>query len=161
MTRQAMPFRRQPASREYRVTSHLPFAMTSSLAQRGAAHALVASLVLVIATSLPTSLPAQDSLTLRDAIGMAQERGLAGRAARNARDAAHWRHQAFSARRLPQLSLTGDLPQYNRAIIPVLQPGGETQFRTQSQTTSSLDLRLDQAIPSPVDAYSSNPGSPE
>jgi outer membrane protein TolC len=147
MTRQAMPFRRQPASREYRVTSHLPFAMTSSLAQRGAAHALVASLVLVIATSLPTSLPAQDSLTLRDAIGMAQERGLAGRAARNARSAAHWRHQAFSARRLPQLSLTGDLPQYNRAIIPVLQPGGETQFRTQSQTTSSLDLRLDQAIP--------------
>ncbi|HEU6452177.1 MAG TPA: TolC family protein, partial [Gemmatimonadaceae bacterium] len=121
--------------------------MALSLAQRGAARALVASLVLVIATALPSSLGAQDSLTLRDAIGMAQERGLAGRAARNARDAAHWRHQAFSARRLPQLSLTGNLPQYNRAIIPVVQPGGETQFRTQSQTTSTLGLQLSQVIP--------------
>ncbi|HEU4584677.1 MAG TPA: TolC family protein [Gemmatimonadaceae bacterium] len=122
--------------------------MALSLAQRGAARVLVASsLVLAIVAVRPSSLSAQDSLTLRDAISMAQERGLAGRAARNAREAAQWRQQAFSARRLPQLSLTGNLPQYNRAIIPVLQPGGETQFRTQSQTTSSLGLQLSQVIP--------------
>jgi outer membrane protein TolC len=78
---------------------------------------------------------------------MAQERGLAGNAARNARAAARWRQRAFSARLLPQLSLTGALPEYNRAIIPVVQPGGETQFRTQSQTTSSLQLQINQVVP--------------
>ncbi|HET7551252.1 MAG TPA: TolC family protein [Gemmatimonadaceae bacterium] len=113
----------------------------------GASLALLTILVQSLGAARPASLAAQDSLTLRDAISMAQERGLAGSAARNARAAAQWRHRAFSARRLPQLSLSGILPEYNRAIIPVLQPGGETQFRTQSQTTSSLNLTLDQVVP--------------
>lgn len=121
--------------------------MLRLIAQRGASLALSASLLLMLGAARATSLAAQDSLALRKAISMAQERGLAGSAARNARQAARWRHQAFSARRLPQLSLSGQLPEYNRAIIPVLQPGGETQFRTQSQTISSLDLRLSQVIP--------------
>ena len=113
----------------------------------GATLALFTALFLCAACVHPASLAAQDSLTLREAITMAQERGLAGSAARNAREAAHWREQAFSARRLPQLSLNGQLPEYNRAIIPVLQPGGETQFRTQSQTTSALNLELSQVVP--------------
>ncbi|HEY9450005.1 MAG TPA: TolC family protein, partial [Gemmatimonadaceae bacterium] len=87
------------------------------------------------------------ALTLRDAITIARERGLAGEAARSARAAARWRNRAFGARRLPQLSLDGRLPDYNRAIIPVIQPGGETQFRTQSQTLSALNLRLSQVVP--------------
>jgi outer membrane protein TolC len=114
---------------------------------RGASLALLAALPLCAACALPASLAAQDSLTLRDAISMAQERSLAGSAARNARAAAHWRGRAFSARRLPQLSLTGQLPAYNRAIVPVQQPGGETQFRPQSQTMSSLNLQLTQVVP--------------
>lgn len=112
-----------------------------------ASRALLAGIVLCALPTYAASLPAQDSLTLRDAISMAQERGLAGEAARNARAAARWRERAFSARRLPQLSLSGQLPEYNRAIIPVLQPGGETQFRTQSQTMSSLNLTLSQVVP--------------
>jgi outer membrane protein TolC len=121
--------------------------MVRPLVHWGASLALLTTLVLALGAARPAPLLAQDSLTLRDAISMAQERGLAGNAARNAREAAHWRQRAFSARRLPQLSLSGQLPDYNRAIIPVLQPGGETQFRTQSQTTSSLNLELDQVIP--------------
>lgn len=147
MMRQTMPLRPESAYRRANLTSSPPFAMTRPLVQRGASLALVASVLAVIGTTQPTPLHAQDSLTLREAIGMAQERGLAGSAARNAREAARWRQRAFSARRLPQLSLTGRVPEYNRAIIPVLQPGGETQFRTQSQTTSSLNLELDQVIP--------------
>jgi outer membrane protein TolC len=102
--------------------------------------ALLAGLLLCAAHTYAAPIAAQDSLALRDAITMAQERGLAGNAARNARAAARWRDRAFSARRLPQLSLGGQLPAYNRAIIPVIQPGGETEFRTQSQTISSLNL---------------------
>ena len=109
--------------------------------------AFLAGLAICAAPAYAAPLAAQDSLTLRDAISMAQERSLAGEAARNARAAAHWRERAFSARLLPQLSLSGQLPQYNRAIIPVIQPGGETEFRTLSQTTSSLNLTLSQAVP--------------
>jgi outer membrane protein TolC len=121
--------------------------MARPFVHRGASLALLTTLVLSLGATRPKPLAAQDSLTLRDAIVMAQERGLAGNAARNAREAARWRPRAFSARRLPQLSLSGQLPDYNRAIIPVLQPGGETQFRTQSQTTSSLNLQLTQVVP--------------
>ncbi|HEY9426189.1 MAG TPA: TolC family protein [Gemmatimonadaceae bacterium] len=121
--------------------------MVRPFVHRGASLALLTTLVLSLGAARPAPLSAQDSLALRDAISMAQERGLAGNAARNAREAAHWRQRVFSARRLPQLSLSGALPSYSRAIIPVVQPGGETQFRTQSQTTSSLNLELDQVIP--------------
>ena len=126
-------------------SSFLTMARGSAL--RVIPRALLAA-VLCCATSVGAgSLAAQDSLTLRDAISMAQERGLAGSAARDARAAARWREHAFSARRLPQLSLSAQLPEYSRAIIPVIQPGGETQFRTQSQTTSSLNLTLSQVVP--------------
>jgi outer membrane protein TolC len=121
--------------------------MARHIVHWGASLALLTTLVLSFGAACPAPLLAQDSLALRDAILMAQDRGLAGSAARNARAAAHWRQRAFSARRLPQLSLSGQLPAYNRAIIPVLQPGGETQFRTQSQTTSSLNLQLTQVVP--------------
>lgn len=106
------------------------------------------AVLLLFALGAPFApLAAQDPLTLREAISIAQQRGLAGEAARSARAAARWRDRAFDARRLPQLSLTGQLPAYNRAIIPVVQPGGETEFRTQSQTLSSLNLRLSQVVP--------------
>jgi len=121
--------------------------MARTLVQRGTSHTPVAALLLAAVAAAAAPLSSQDSLTLRDAIHMAQERGLAGNAARNAHEAARWRQRAFSARRLPQLSLTGSLPEYNRAIIPVLQPGGETQFRTQSQTTSTLQMQIDQVVP--------------
>ena len=50
---------------------------------------------------------------------MAQQQGTRRRAARAARDAARWRDRAFNARLMPQLSLAGTLPTYNRAINPV------------------------------------------
>lgn len=96
---------------------------------------------------LPALLPAQQAMTLQQAIAIAQERGLAARAARSARAAARWNDRAFHADLLPQLSLTGDLPNVTRAIVPVVQPDGETVFRPQSQMLSSLNLTLSQRIP--------------
>ncbi len=86
-------------------------------------------------------------MTLQQAIALAQERGLAGQAARAARDAARFRHQAFTARLLPQLSLGGTVPAYNRSIIPVLQPDGSTRFQPQQQTNAALSLMLTQKLP--------------
>jgi outer membrane protein TolC len=100
---------------------------------------------LTLAIAAP--LPAQDSLTLRQAVALAQRRGHSAEAALAARDAARFRYREFRSGLLPQLSLTGVLPSYNRSIIPVLQPDGTTLFRPQQQTSASLAMQLSQEIP--------------
>lgn len=94
-----------------------------------------------------TPLVAQEPLTLQQAIALAQERGLAARAVLATRDAARYRDRAFYSRLLPQLSLGGTTPAYNRAIIPVLQPDGTTLFKPQNQTDASLRATLSQKLP--------------
>ena len=43
--------------------------------------------------------------------------------------------------------LRGTLPQYNRSIVPVLQPDGSTVFRSQQQTSTDLSMTLSQQLP--------------
>ena len=71
---------------------------------------------------------AQQPMTLQQAIELAQKQGLQAKAVLSTRDAARWRDRAFSARFMPQLSLTGTLPSYLNAIEPVIQPDGSTRF---------------------------------
>ena len=107
-----------------------------------AALAMLAALALTAASAR-----AQRPLTLQQSIDLAQRQGLQARAAESSRDAARRRDRAFTARRLPQLSLTGDLPVYNRSIIEVLQPDGSTEFRAQRQTNAALNLQMSQRLP--------------
>jgi outer membrane protein TolC len=90
---------------------------------------------------------AQQGLTLQQVIEIAQQQGAQARSAEYTRDAAFANYRAFSARRLPQISLQGDLPSYNRSIISAPQPDGSTLFRAQEQTNSSLNLIATQQIP--------------
>jgi outer membrane protein TolC len=92
-------------------------------------------------------LAAQQAVTLQRAIELAQQQGLAARAALATRDAARYRERAFYSRLLPQLSLGGTVPSYNRSIIPVLQPDGSTLFRPQDQLDASLTATLSQKLP--------------
>ncbi|MGH7559381.1 MAG: TolC family protein, partial [Gemmatimonadales bacterium] len=99
---------------------------------------------------LPSAIHAQQSpaaMTLQQAISLAQEHGDPARAAAATRDAARYRHRAFYSRLLPQLSLGGTLPSYNRSIIQVVQPDGSTIFVPQNQTQASLTATLSQQIP--------------
>jgi len=111
---------------------------------------LLLSLVLGVCAPLSTSL-AQDStshaITLPEAIALAQQRGHAARAARATREAARYRHRAYHSSLLPQLSLGGTVPSYNKSIIPVLQNDGSTKFLPQQQTDATLSLILSQKIP--------------
>ena len=106
---------------------------------------IAASLVIVA----PCAAGAQQPLTLEQAIEMARAGGPAARTARAARDASRYRNQAFRSGLLPQLSLGGVVPtyNYNRSIIPVLQPDGSTLFRPQQQTNAMLNLELSQKLP--------------
>ncbi|MCA9764604.1 MAG: TolC family protein, partial [Gemmatimonadetes bacterium] len=54
---------------------------------------------------------------------------------------------------LPQLSLNGTVPAYNRSIIEVLQPDGSTLFRPQDQTNANLNVRLSQRLPTGGDLF--------
>lgn len=112
----------------------------SSVVARGATLA-----ALHLAFTAP--LRAQRPLNLTQAIELAQRQGLQARAAEASRDAARRRDRAFTARRLPQLSLTGDVPVYNRSIIEVVQPDGSSEFRPQQQTNTSLNLQMAQRLP--------------
>jgi outer membrane protein TolC len=108
--------------------------------------------LLLLASLLPLAVSAQaaprtQTLTLQDAIRMAQQQGPSAQIARSTRDAAKWRDNAFNARLLPQLFLTGNAANLNHGINPITLPDGSTQFIGQSQNQSSLSLGFSQQIP--------------
>ena len=115
--------------------------------------ALVLAVTLLLASPIAG---AQEPLTLQRAVQLAQEQGYQGRAALAARDAARYRDRAFYAGYLPQLSVGGTLPRYNRAIIPVVQPDGSTLFRPQNQTDAGLTATLSQRLPTGGDLFVSS-----
>jgi outer membrane protein len=92
-------------------------------------------------------LPAQEPLTLARAIDLAQAQGHQARAAQATREAARYRDRAFYSRLLPQISLGGTVPSYNRSIIQVVQPDGSTLFRPQDQTNATMTMTMSQKLP--------------
>ena len=103
-------------------------------------------LALRVLATVPV-LRAQQPLTLQQTIELALKQGFSARAAVATRDAARYRDHAFYSRLLPQLSLGGTMPSYNRSIISVLQPDGSTLFKPQNQTNASLNATLSQKLP--------------
>jgi outer membrane protein TolC len=106
----------------------------------------------LLAVLAPVALAAQQtqqpkSLTLEDAITMAQRQGPAAQMARSTRDAARARDHAFNARLLPQVTLGGNAANLNRGINPITLNDGSTQFISQAQNQSSLGLSIAQKIP--------------
>jgi outer membrane protein TolC len=93
------------------------------------------------------ALIAQQPITLQQAIALAQQQGFAARAAQATRDAARYRDRVFYSRLLPQFSIGGTVPSYNRSIIPVTQPDGSTLFKPQDQTNATLSATMSQKLP--------------
>lgn len=103
--------------------------------------------LLALALVVAAPLAAQQPIGLEEAISLAQQRGHQSAAARATRDAARYRNQAFGSLLLPQLSVGGSVPAYNRSIIAVVQPDGSTQYRPQQQTNATLSMQLTQKLP--------------
>jgi len=116
---------------------------------RAAIRLLLWSPAPLVAQARPPAPSARDSvppITLPQAIQLAQQRGYPARAAAATLDAARYRDRAFSSRLLPQLSVGGTVPTYNRSIIPVVQPDGSTRFRPQDQTNATMTMTLAQKL---------------
>jgi outer membrane protein len=128
-------------------TSSAPAVRTSSAPTvRGARRSTLAAITAIALSCITLSPVVAQELTLTDAIEIAQRQGYSARGAAAAVEAARWREDAFRARLFPRLSLRGTAPDINRAITPVIQPDGTTQFVEQSQMNSSLTLEVSQPI---------------
>ncbi|HTE46310.1 MAG TPA: TolC family protein [Gemmatimonadaceae bacterium] len=100
-----------------------------------------------LALSAQTAPRTAETLTLQDAIQMAQQQGPLAQSARSTRDAARYRDNAFNARLRPQLFLSGNAANLNHGINPITLPDGSTQFIGQSQNQTNFSLGFRQAIP--------------
>jgi len=58
-----------------------------------------------------------------------------------------WRWKNFKKTFLPNLVISGTLPNYNQSTIPVTQPDGSIEFKEVSNLLTSANLSLNQAIP--------------
>lgn len=108
----------------------------------------LASLLLILAslTGLPGAVFAQTPLTLAAVIETAQRQSVAAQQATTARETAAWQWRRVRADFRPQLSLVGTLPDFSRAIAPVVQPDGTTDFRAVQLNNSTLQLAVSQNI---------------
>jgi outer membrane protein TolC len=94
---------------------------------------------------LAIAAPAQ-TLTLPALIAQTQATAAPAQQARAAREGGYWAYRAYQASYRPQLGLAGTVPNFNRAIIPVVQPDGTTEFQSVRYNNSLLALNLTQNI---------------
>ena len=83
---------------------------------------------------------------LDQCIALAQKNGPKGKIAVNVFRSKVFSYRSFNAGLLPQITLSGTVPDYSRSIIPVVQPDGTTKYVAQSQSNSMLSLTLNQPI---------------
>lgn len=111
------------------------------------------SVLFVVLFMLLTLMPAwaQSSapleLTLGSAIDLARRNGPQTAIIRQQFAQSRWDNRSFHAQYLPQLSLTGNAPGFQRSINDILQDNGDIRYVEQRQTSSSVNLQLSQQIP--------------
>ena len=91
--------------------------------------------------------PAGAGLTLEQVVERARRESHGAQAAQSTVEAARLRHSAFRSRQLPQISLNGMAPSYNKSISPVIQPDGSTVYVPRGEMETSLNLTVSQAVP--------------
>jgi hypothetical protein len=89
---------------------------------------------------------AAQALSLPALIAQTQATAAPAQQARAAREGGYWAYRAYQASYRPQLGLAGTVPNFNRAIIPVVQPDGTTEFQSVRYNNSLLALNLSQNI---------------
>lgn len=85
------------------------------------------------------------TLTLQDAIVMAQERSSDARAAKHTFLAAEWNYKYYKANYLPTLTLSSN-PSLNRVISKITLPDGTGSFVKQNQLSTDATLSITQNI---------------
>lgn len=103
-----------------------------------------ALLLLLTAPALAQNQPT--TLSLEQVITQALSQSAVARQAITTRDQGYWQWRGYQANYRPQLGLQGMLPGYSRAVTPVVQPDGTTDFRAVRINNSNLAVTLTQNI---------------
>lgn len=105
-------------------------------------------LVALAAMSLPLTLSAQKerSITLNEAIAMARVQSVDAAVALNELKTSYWEYRTFRADLLPEVNLTGTLPDYNKSYGSYQNPDGSYSFVRNSALGLSGELSIDQNI---------------
>jgi len=85
-------------------------------------------------------------LSLDQAIRIAQEQSLRKQSVDALYESGFWQYKSINASRFTSINLTGDLPNLNRSIGPVLQPDGTIAYKPVFIGSSSVALQLNQPI---------------
>ncbi|MDC1105616.1 TolC family protein [Prolixibacteraceae bacterium] len=86
-------------------------------------------------------------LSLEEVIALAKNKSISSQIAVNQRDNQYWEYRNYIATTLPNLSLSGNLPDYSSGIERVTQNDGSTAFKKNTQSSSDLKVSLSQNIP--------------
>jgi outer membrane protein TolC len=84
--------------------------------------------------------------TLAQVVQLAKEQSPSFRHATVSLENRQWSYKSWRSNSLPQLNLSGTLPEYNKRIQPVLQNDGSLIFRPTHNANSSLNLSLGQEV---------------
>lgn len=84
--------------------------------------------------------------TLEELIDIAKEKSIAALRAETEKENKYWQWRTFKSNYMPQLSLNGVLPDFNRKVKAVEQNDGTIDFVNVFNNNSSLTLSLSQAI---------------
>jgi outer membrane protein TolC len=86
------------------------------------------------------------SLTLSQAIEIAQANSPEAESARNTYRSAYWSYRFYKANYLPSVTLTSS-PYFNKQISKVTQPDGTNLFIKQNQLGVDMEVKINQNIP--------------
>ncbi|MDJ1504159.1 TolC family protein [Xanthocytophaga agilis] len=103
-------------------------------------------LILLVLSPFTTKAIAQTLWTLDDVIGMAKGQSIASKQAETERETNYWKWRTYQSNYKPQLSLYGNLPDYNRSFTQVYQPDGSIQFQPVINNNALASLSLSQGI---------------
>ena len=85
--------------------------------------------------------------TLQNVIDLAVIQSSAVKYVQNRNVNYYWRYRNYKTRFMPQLVLSGDLPDYSHTTRPVTQPDGSIEFKQISNLEVSSRLAVEQYIP--------------
>lgn len=86
-------------------------------------------------------------LALEEVIDMALTHSPRSKYVQNRNVNYYWRYRNFKTRFRPQLTLSGDLPNYTNTTQPITQPDGSIEFKQVSNLAASANLSLSQSVP--------------
>ena len=87
------------------------------------------------------------NLTLHNVVDLAIAKSSAVKYVQNTNVNYFWRWKNFQKTFLPNLVVSGTLPNFNQSTIPVTQPDGSIEFKEVSNLMGSANLSLNQSIP--------------